>query len=59
MIEYILGIITGLILALIALLAGKRFERQINKPVEYFPVLEQRKMAEIIKMMDPIDEILK
>ena len=59
MIEFILGIIVGIFLSIVAIMVGKRFGRQITEEMEYLPILEQRKMAEIISKKNIFDEALK
>lgn len=50
LLSYALGVISGLVLALIAVIVGKKFETQISSPLV-------TGKAEIIKRKDVIDQI--
>lgn len=51
-----IGLILGVLLSILAVLAGKQFSAYINS--EKKPI-ENKKMAKIIKNIDPIEEFLK
>jgi len=63
MILFILGIIVGILLSLLALFAGKKFEVVINNPERYFDIKkttpQPNQMARIISRIDPIEETIK
>jgi hypothetical protein len=60
MLNYILGILSGIGLSVIAVLVGKRFGEGINRPIEHLPFeVKTRRMAEIISRKNMLDEILK
>lgn len=60
---FILGIIVGIILSILAFLSGKKFEVIINQPERYVDInkttIKPNKMAMIISRKDPIEETLK
>ena len=49
MISFILGIVVGILLSIVAVINGKHFEKEINQPIQ------NRKKAEIIKKKDESD----
>jgi hypothetical protein len=59
MLNYILGILSGIGLSILAVLVGKRFGEGINQPIDHLPLIERKKMAEIISRKNMLDEILK
>jgi len=63
MILFILGIIVGILLSLLALFVGKKFEVVINNPDRYLninkTIPQPNQMARIISRKDPIEETIK
>ena len=55
MFEFIAGVIVGVLLSSLAVLAGKKFEVEINQPYE---VLTNKKAEIISKKVDPFEGII-
>lgn len=51
MLNFSLGLLTGILLSIVAVIAGKRFERNINSPYK------TSKKAEIVRREDKLNTI--